>query len=59
MSQFPENCFIGQMYLRKHYMFGKYKLIWQIYFYLKNVIALLEVEAQYCFVLVNRITDLD
>lgn len=47
------------MYLRKHYMFGKYKLIWQIYFYLKNVIALLEVEARYCFVLVNRITDLD
>lgn len=46
------------MYLRKHYMFGKYKLIWQIYFYLKSVIALLEVEARYYFVLVNRITDL-
>lgn len=39
-------------------MFGKYKWIWYSYFYFKNVITLLKVEAQY-FSLVNRIIDLD
>lgn len=39
-------------------MFGKYKLINYNYFYFKNVIAILEVGAQY-FVSVNRMIDSD